>query len=118
MSKVEHSARGLPSVDRLLGAAPVASLLTTVPRAVVLEATRECLSQARAAVLAGDSAPSLDALAALIVRRVEEAEVPLLRHIVNATGVIIHTNLGRAPLSEDALSLMTRTVGAAGEPVQ
>ena len=111
MPSAEHAARGLPSVDRLLGAAPVAALLFTTPRSVVVEATRECLSEARASALAGATLPSLEALAEQVVRRVEEGEIPPLRRVINATGVVIHTNLGRAPLSEDALSLIARTAG-------
>ncbi len=111
MPPAEHAARGLPSVDRLLGAAPVAALLAITPRAVVLDAARECLTQARASAVAGGQAPSLEALAEQVVRRVEEGEIPPLRRVINATGVVIHTNLGRAPLSDDALSLIARTAG-------
>ena len=95
-----NGARGLPSVERLLSSPAIAALLLTTPRAVVVESVRECLAQARAEALAGGSAPSLEALAARVAANVEAAEVPSLRRVVNATGVIIHTNLGRAPLSE------------------
>ncbi len=103
------SPRDLPSVDRLLRAAAVRELLEREPRALVVQAAREAIEEARSAALAGrgDGAAMLpDRVAA----RLAEAVRPPLRSVVNATGVIVHTNLGRAPLSEAALAA-TRQAG-------
>ncbi len=96
--------RDLPSVDRLLQHEEVQRLLEREPRDLVVQATREALDAARAALRVGGP----DGIIADLPRRVEErlrkATALPLRPVVNATGVIVHTNLGRAPLSADALA--------------
>jgi L-seryl-tRNA(Ser) seleniumtransferase len=90
--------RALPSVEEL------AASLEGVPHALAVRAAREAIDARRAALLhgsatgAGDWDPRADARA-----RAERAERPHLRAVINATGVIVHTNLGRAPLSDSAL---------------
>lgn len=96
--------RALPSVDQMLCLPALASALEQAPRDQVVGAVREALAAARARVLAGEeAAPAADALAdearALLVRFMR----PSLRRVVNATGVIIHTNLGRSCLAEPAV---------------
>ena len=95
--------RGLPSVERL------ASALGGVPHAVAVEAARAAIEDARRAILAGQTGPaSLDADARA---RARAALRPSLRRVVNATGVIVHTNLGRAPLAEPAARAVAGAVG-------
>ncbi len=95
--------RGLPALDALLIDAAAQALIEQHSRALVVAALRAELAAARQAILAGqavDSAPPaiiLRAAAALL-----QQQQPSLRPVINATGVIIHTNLGRAPLSEAA----------------
>jgi L-seryl-tRNA(Ser) seleniumtransferase len=91
-----RSLRDLPSVDRMLADPRLAD----APRGAALAAARAALERARAAIRAGEEAgdPVADARAAL-----ERDTEPRLRRVVNATGVIVHTNLGRAPLSASAL---------------
>jgi L-seryl-tRNA(Ser) seleniumtransferase len=96
------SPRGLPSLDRLLGHARLGRL----PRGLAVAAGRRALAAARAAVLAGGPAPDLEALARQIADDVDAAARPRLRGVVNATGVVIQTNLGRAPLSRAAAEAM------------
>ena len=91
--------RDLPSVDRLLQD----PLLRELPRALALEAAREVLDEARRAALDGGWPHTRAELPRLVARRVEEASELRLRPVINATGVVIHTNLGRAPLSRAAL---------------
>jgi L-seryl-tRNA(Ser) seleniumtransferase len=93
------SPRDLPSVDRLLADPRVRDL----PRNLALHAAREVLDEVRRAALNGGWPGSLDELPELVARRVDRAAEPRLRPVINATGVIIHTNLGRAPLSHSAL---------------
>ncbi|HEY3059384.1 MAG TPA: L-seryl-tRNA(Sec) selenium transferase [Chloroflexota bacterium] len=92
--------RELPSVDRLLQD----PRLRELPRELTLHAAREVLDEARQATLNGGWPHALDELPSLVAQRVEQATQLRLRPVINATGVIIHTNLGRAPLSAAALS--------------
>jgi L-seryl-tRNA(Ser) seleniumtransferase len=82
-----------------------------LPRAVLVEAARAELEAARQRIAAGGRPPGADELGALALERAQAALLPSLRPLINATGVIIQTNLGRAPLSAAALEAM-RAVGA------
>ena len=94
--------RHLPSVDRLLKDGAVAALANGVPRSLLVRAVRRAIDDVRAAP---ETAPADGALwAAAVSRALESATRPTLRRAVNATGVVLHTNLGRAPLSEAALT--------------
>ena len=102
-----HPLRSLPSVDRVLSHPAVAAL--ALPAELVADAVREELQQRRAWILAaeGDApVPSLDAIAESIAERLSARFAPSLRSVINATGVVIHTNLGRAPLSDAATAAM------------
>jgi L-seryl-tRNA(Ser) seleniumtransferase len=89
----------LPSVDRLLRD----PLLESLPRELALQAARDVLADARRATRNGGWPYSLADLPRLVAQRVHEATAPRLRPVLNASGVVIHTNLGRAPLSPSAL---------------
>lgn len=104
--------RDLPSVDKLMQVAAAAGA-GPVPHELLRDAARAELEAARAAMRAGQLPPGelLPALAQGVRERVAAALRPSLRPVLNATGVIIQTNLGRAPLSEAALAAMAR-VGA------
>lgn len=91
--------RDLPSVDRLLREPALAAL----PHDLALHAARDVLDEARAATHNGGWPYRLEDLPRLIQDRVRDASQPPLRPVLNASGVIIHTNLGRAPLSQAAL---------------
>ncbi|MGH2741406.1 MAG: L-seryl-tRNA(Sec) selenium transferase, partial [Thermoleophilaceae bacterium] len=93
--------RGLPSVEEL------AASLDGVPYRVAVTAAREAIGEARSAILAGDETQVTARAGELADRMLR----PSLRRVLNATGVIVHTNLGRAPLPEqvarDALEAAT-----------
>ncbi len=98
-----ESFRALPSVDELLQNHTLRGYERHVGRAVVVEAVRASLDAAREEIRAGRAAPMPALLIDAITERIEQAVRPTLTRVINATGVILHTNLGRAPLSQDAL---------------
>jgi L-seryl-tRNA(Ser) seleniumtransferase len=104
--------RRLPSVERLLREADLAPLLAAHPRAVVVRAVREVLAAARRA----EGVAGLDPgdWGEAVARAVERAVAPTLRRCVNATGVVLHTNLGRAPLPPAALEAIASVAGGYG----
>lgn len=100
--------RRLPAVEALLAEPDISALLAAHPRSLVLRAVREAIDAARAN---GGTAPA-EGWGAAVLARVHRLTAPSLRPLVNATGVVLHTNLGRAPLASAALDAMTRAGGA------
>lgn len=97
--------RALPAVDALLRDPDLAALAEEFGSAAVLDAARAVLAEARSAIAAGGP-PASEAWPAQVAAQLEMRTRWSLRPVINATGVIIHTNLGRAPLSADALAAM------------
>jgi L-seryl-tRNA(Ser) seleniumtransferase len=100
------SLRELPSVERLLQAATPAGLESRFGRPLTLQALHETLDEARGLIRGGGQPPDETTLIAEASRRLEAWLAPTLRPVINATGVILHTNLGRAPLSRTATRAM------------
>src|SRR5437763_265535 len=105
--------RQIPSVDELLLQPRLAALSKRADRNLVVEVTRAALADLRARV-AGESnwtAISVDpaSVEELISDQVEKILSRSLQAVINATGVILHTNLGRAPLPETAVDEFRRT---------
>jgi L-seryl-tRNA(Ser) seleniumtransferase len=98
---VSDPRRELPSVDRLLREPEVDALLREAPRSAVVAAIREALAAARTR-----RADPPDDWPTEIRERLAERRRPGLRPVLNATGVVLHTNLGRAPLAEPAVRAM------------
>lgn len=95
--------RTLPKIGDVLNHPRIAEEIARHPRTLVLEAVREAVERARSGILSGeDSASDLESIVdeavAAIVLKVRRS----LRRIINATGVIVHTNLGRSVLSDAA----------------
>jgi len=108
--------RKIPAVDELLAAPRIRDLLAVHPRWAVLEAVRQVLADRRQRVLVGDVSRQAaevllapDALAAAVVEATVEKAGPSLAPVINATGVVLHTNLGRAPLAPAALQAIEAT---------
>src|SRR5213593_4899542 len=99
--------RGLPAVDALLADPDIAGLLAAHPRALVVRAVREAIAGARAS---GGAAPP-EGWGAAVLGRVHRLAAPSLAPVINATGVVLHTNLGRAPLAPAAIAAMSRVAG-------
>jgi len=96
--------RQLPSIDALLAAPAVTQLLATHPRALVVKAARAAVDEAR---VNGGTAPA-EGWDAAVRAAVVRLAVPSLAPVINATGVVLHTNLGRAPLAAAAIAAITR----------
>ena len=100
--EVRARLRAIPSVNELLAEWPVVKAAGETCDAVVHAAVTAELDEERAAIRAGAAPRSKRELASAIEFRAHRSALPSLRPAVNATGVVIHTNLGRAPLAESA----------------
>jgi L-seryl-tRNA(Ser) seleniumtransferase len=103
MNVEQEQLRLLPSVDELLHSTTGQQLVQRHTRAMTLRAVRASIAQARVQIRQGALCPSPDELLAVAEHILYEDQRPNLRPVINATGVIINTNLGRAPLSQEAL---------------
>jgi L-seryl-tRNA(Ser) seleniumtransferase len=95
--------RRLPSVDVVLRDPAVAAAAAVHGRASVLAAVRASLAAARANLRDGTGGGARDAVAADVVARLDAAARPKVRPVFNLTGTVLHTNLGRALLAEEAV---------------
>ena len=99
--------RLLPNIDDLLGAPQIADAITAglLPRDLVLRCARAELEDLRAQIASGTRTDpaSADEIVARIMAAANAAQRPSLRPVINATGIVIHTNLGRSVLPEVAL---------------
>lgn len=105
--------RSLPGVDVALASEPFRELAGNVSRDLVVDALRSVLEEIREAPdttpwEAGNDASMMNHLAARVRSAIADRLRPSLRSVINATGVILHTNLGRAPLSESARGAAAR----------
>ena len=100
------SRRTLPSVSALLAGDGVRALLGTTRRALVVAAVRDVVNRVREQTI---TAPTGDAAwTDAIALQVALVQRPSLRRVLNATGIVLHTNLGRAPLPAVAIDAITR----------
>ncbi len=111
MSVDQNQFRLLPSVDELLQSTVGQQLIAQFSRPLTLLALRTTIAEARAAIREGANCPSPNDLLATAERMLQLQQQPHLRPVINATGVIINTNLGRAPLSQEALQAVQRVAG-------
>jgi L-seryl-tRNA(Ser) seleniumtransferase len=105
--------RRLPSVDELLLRPAVAPLCKSVQRDYAVQIVREVLASVRRSVISGDvtdeAAIAPEAFEHKVLAVVESELTSSLRPVINASGVILHTNLGRAPLSESVIAEFQRS---------
>ncbi len=104
--------RSIPAVEKLLNHPKVRELEGFVPRSLAARAVREVLAEARRELAEGrepDLSPGL--LAEKCKNRALSLNLPAMRRVINATGVVLHTNLGRAPLSQPAVEAMREAAG-------
>jgi L-seryl-tRNA(Ser) seleniumtransferase len=104
-------ARKLPRADRLLAAADRAGFVARLGRGPVMDSVRSTLDGLRERILAGEPCPAEVEIEGRLIARLAGESRGSLRRVVNATGIVIHTNLGRAPLSDEALEAMREAGG-------
>lgn len=95
--------RAIPSVDAVLRDARIGTLAGELSLPAVTNLVREITDSARNAVLKGAEAPAIEQITLLVIERAERAWNNWPRRVINATGVVLHTNLGRAPMSTAAI---------------
>jgi len=105
--------RALPAVDALLAHPTVAGVTAAFGRGPVTAAARHTLDASRRAAAAGTPVPGLDELAGQVAAELQRRAGRRMRAVVNATGVVLHTNLGRAPLSQAAVEAVVAATGYA-----
>jgi L-seryl-tRNA(Ser) seleniumtransferase len=102
--------RAVPKMDVLL-AHPQLAEQVTWGRSVIVQAARRTLDKARRDLAGGHPLPSLDELAQSVTNALDALTTGRVRAVINATGVVLHTNLGRAPLSLSAREAINAAAG-------
>ena len=111
-SAARDARAGLPSVDRLMKQSEIAALVRAYGRSLVLTVVREVLGASRPQLATRDADPSIDLVEA-ITARLQALMADSLRPVLNLTGTVLHTNLGRAPLPPEALEAIARVASGA-----
>ena len=110
---IQQKLRKLPSVHVLMENPELSALTSNLPRKIVIEATRAVLEQKRRAIIEGEAEPPTEnVLIGEILEMAKRLSSSTLRPVVNATGVIVHTNLGRSILPEEAVEAIERIARA------
>jgi L-seryl-tRNA(Ser) seleniumtransferase len=95
--------RQIPSVDHLIKSGPIADIISVYGRPLTLQAIRTVLADVRSNYSSGSPVPGEHELVTRITEHLTNWTAPTLLPVINCTGVILHTNLGRAPLSKSAM---------------
>lgn len=104
----ESELRHLPSVDKVISDERIKQLEENYPHGLIVDIARQRLEQERLSITKGSPCSQVNEIVEDVVSRVKALTQPSLRPIINASGVILHTNLGRAPLSQEAIAAMDR----------
>jgi L-seryl-tRNA(Ser) seleniumtransferase len=113
---LEKNRSSIPSVDKLLGSAPCKDLLTQFGRAQVTDSIRIILSEIRDSLndsSVPDVAPDMQEIAARVQVRLSARHSGKLRAVYNLTGTVLHTNLGRSILPQEAIDAVVATASGA-----
>ncbi len=105
---MENKLRRLPGVDKLLNEAEIKALEKTFPHELIAGLIRETLEVCRHGISRGQEPPEPAEIVANVIEQASALANPGPHPLINATGVVLHTNLGRAPLSEETLQAMDR----------
>lgn len=111
----EAAPRDLPAVQEVLAVATVAARVIVAGRVAVIAAVRQALGELRASIQAGtliaNRSDLMHKAAEATISALDNADLDRLAPVINATGVILHTGLGRAPLAPQAISALTDAAG-------
>ncbi len=112
-ASLDDPRRSIPSIDRLLGSDAFAPLLRAAPRARIVAALQRVQDEVRAQLATPSEAAAHDDAwyAGAVETLLAHAAQRSLRPVINATGVVLHTNLGRAPLAAEAIDAMAAVAG-------
>ena len=113
MGKNQELLRKLPKIDEMLQDEHLIFFTEIMPRQVVVETLREVIDMVRREIIDGrrEEIPAVEELAGLVKQRVFEEQGKSLRRVINATGVVLHTKLGRAKLSRRACERVLEAAG-------
>lgn len=103
--------RALPKIDALLATAVAQAHVRILGRGEVLAICRRAVEEAKRRALQDGEAPDFDRIAADVAEGCRRARAELLGPVINGTGVLLHTNLGRAPLGAELFAEAARLVG-------
>jgi L-seryl-tRNA(Ser) seleniumtransferase len=106
---MKNGFRQLPSVDKILADPEIKGLENLFPHDLIVDFIRENLDCYRAAISKGQEPPAISEIVENISHQVQALAQPSLHPLINATGVVLHTNLGRAPLSAETITAMETT---------
>lgn len=113
VADTDDAYRRIPSVDRLLQADALQGLIADHGRTLVRDGLRARLAELRSDVHADETSFDPNVLARALSPLLEQGSAPSLREVANLTGTVLHTNLGRAPLPEEAIEAMARVARSA-----
>ena len=99
--------RRLPAVDKILSDQRLKQFEETYPHSLLVDLVRQQLECERLAIAAGDTSSTIDEIVASVSTRISALANPNLRPVINASGVLLHTNIGRAPLSQESTAAMS-----------
>jgi L-seryl-tRNA(Ser) seleniumtransferase len=102
MNDTNDPRKQLPSVSKILESQECQAIISEYARPCVLQAVRETLDSLRSSLDAGDAAPGVSEVVDVVHERLQESTLDRVRPVVNATGIILHTGLGRAVLPRQA----------------
>ena len=103
---MESELRRLPSVDKVISDERIKQLRANYPHELIVDLVRRHLEKARLSVGHGGTAPSLSKIVESVQSELRSLFQVSLSRVINASGVILHTNLGRSPLSAEAITAM------------
>jgi len=105
---MENKLRSLPGVEKILEDPGIKGLMKDFPHNLIVDIIRENLAFYRTSIAQGQPPPSSDEIVRKVSSQLLVFLQPRLRPLINATGVVLHTNLGRAPLSQEAIDAMIK----------